>query len=109
MSQNIVLQQFAIAIICVFQTAPECRLSPLSLSYGGSQNITAQGNPCVAWKKIPEQLQPKKWQFSTRNLTRVGSTCQNPDDDVNGPWCYVSTDTYRVEYCNISYCGTYAW
>ena len=31
--------------------------------------------------------------------------CRNPNNDVNGPWCFTSLETGRMEYCDIPYCG----
>ena len=79
-------------------------MSPMALGYNGQHNVTSSGKECITWEKIPMYLRPTSWQFD-QDITDARGYCRNPDADVKGPWCYVSLDTYRVEYCDIPYCG----
>ena len=54
----------------------------------GFSTKTASGKECIPWKDAV--------QFREYGNSR---NCKNPENDVNGSWCY--TDTYgNYEYCN---------
>lgn len=37
-----------------------------------------------------------------------GNKCRNPDNDPEGPWCYVEiSGNVTVDYCNLDLCGRY--
>uniref|UniRef100_A0A8B9CMH4 Kringle domain-containing protein n=1 Tax=Anser brachyrhynchus TaxID=132585 RepID=A0A8B9CMH4_9AVES len=42
------------------------------------------------------------WAFQGAGLEE--NYCRNPDDDVNGPWCYTADPAIRFDYCNIPEC-----
>jgi hypothetical protein len=39
--------------------------------------------------------------WSYNGQTFVGGVCGNPDDDINGPWCFTqsSCDGFSYAYC----------
>ncbi|CAB1340302.1 unnamed protein product [Coregonus sp. 'balchen'] len=40
------------------------------------------------------------------SMTMLGVTCQrNPDNDVNGPWCYTTDKSKKWDYCQIPDCA----
>lgn len=84
-----------------------CRNSPLALGYAGAHNTTVTGESCVPWYSVLgspfTKIHPMTWHFDRPD--KLGSTCLNPDDDINGPWCYVNADNLRMEYCDIPFCS----
>ncbi|XP_067409132.1 plasminogen-like [Emydura macquarii macquarii] len=72
--------------------------------YRGTTAKTASGRTCQEWS-----LQKPHGHDSFTPLThpRAGlekNYCRNPDEDINGPWCY-TTDLWKAwEYCEIPKC-----
>ncbi|XP_069938089.1 uncharacterized protein [Cherax quadricarinatus] len=52
--------------------------------YVGDQNVTQSGQACVDW---------------AGDHGIHGAVCRNPDNEV-APWCYVTDDHSRTDYCN---------
>lgn len=84
--------------------ARDCRIGN-GVSYRGPTSITAAGVTCQAWSaQSPHQhnsFTPET--HPTKGLE--GNSCRNPDNDVNGPWCYTTSRSKKWDYCEIPTCG----
>ena len=58
----------------------------------GVKNVTFDGKSCLHWASMEEQTTKMNWTGLTKNF------CSNPDDWVNGPWCYISKTTRKECY-----------
>ncbi|KAJ0026797.1 hypothetical protein NQD34_017797 [Periophthalmus magnuspinnatus] len=74
-------------------------------TYRGPTSMTAAGVTCQAWSaQSPHQhnsFTPET--HPTKGLD--GNSCRNPDNDVNGPWCYTTDRTKKWDYCEIPDCA----
>ncbi|GAA6226940.1 plasminogen isoform X1 [Lates japonicus] len=88
------------------QTPPEtdCKVGN-GLSYRGPTSITVLGVTCQAWSaQSPHQHNSFTPQtHPDRGLE--GNSCRNPDNDVNGPWCYTTDSSKKWDYCQIPDCA----
>uniref|UniRef100_A0A8C5BNI4 Plasminogen n=1 Tax=Gadus morhua TaxID=8049 RepID=A0A8C5BNI4_GADMO len=48
---------------------------------------------------------PERGQSRLVFLPPDGLYCRNPDDDVNGPWCYTTDRSKKWDYCQIPECA----
>uniref|UniRef100_A0A4W3GEY2 Macrophage stimulating 1 n=1 Tax=Callorhinchus milii TaxID=7868 RepID=A0A4W3GEY2_CALMI len=61
-------------------------------TYRGTVSVTQSGKTCQEWiSNFPEKGLDMNY-------------CRNPDNDVNGPWCYTTDWTTRIEACGIKRC-----
>ncbi|XP_076612809.1 plasminogen [Chaetodon auriga] len=74
-------------------------------SYRGPTSITILGVTCQAWSsQSPHQHNSFTPQsHPTKGLE--GNSCRNPDNDVNGPWCYTTDRNKKWDYCQIPDCA----
>lgn len=73
-------------------------------AYRGKKATTAAGTPCQAWAA----QEPHHHRiFTPETNPRAGlekNYCRNPDDDVNGPWCYTTNPKKLFDYCDVPHC-----
>ncbi|XP_060947279.1 plasminogen [Limanda limanda] len=74
-------------------------------TYRGPTSITILGVTCQAWSaQSPHQHNSfTPVTHSTKGLE--GNSCRNPDNDVNGPWCYTTDRNKKWDYCQIPDCA----
>eukprot|EP00075_Anas_platyrhynchos_P001321 XP_005015962.2 plasminogen [Anas platyrhynchos] len=71
--------------------------------YRGTEAKTWRGIPCQKWaEKTPHNPNITPEKYPSAGLEE--NYCRNPDDDVNGPWCYTTDPAIRFDYCNIPEC-----
>ncbi|XP_059898409.1 plasminogen [Gadus macrocephalus] len=74
-------------------------------TYRGSTSMTSAGVTCQAWSS---QVPHKHNRFIPQMHPELGlerNYCRNPDDDVNGPWCYTTDRSKKWDYCQIPECA----
>ncbi|CAL8316864.1 unnamed protein product [Boreogadus saida] len=74
-------------------------------TYRGSTSMTSTGVTCQAWSS---QVPHKHNRFIPQMHPGLGldrNYCRNPDDDVNGPWCYTTDSSKKWDYCQIPECA----
>ena len=78
--------------------------------YRGSYSSAEKGLQCISWEKLHRR---HKWHpRQNPNAGLESNYCRNPDNDVKGPWCYVSlrrrgvkNSKNKYQYCSdIPYC-----
>lgn len=74
-------------------------------TYRGPTSITVLGVTCQAWSaQSPHQHNSfTPVTHPTKGLD--GNSCRNPDNDVNGPWCYTTDTNKKWDYCQIPDCA----
>ncbi|KAK7907740.1 hypothetical protein WMY93_016352 [Mugilogobius chulae] len=80
----------------VTQTPPEqdCK-NGNGVTYRGPTSMTAAGVTCQAWSA--QSPHPHNSFTPETHPTKGldGNSCRNPDNDVNGPWCYTTDRTKK--------------
>merc|ERR1711936_520655 len=77
---------------------------PRGFNYQGNTAVTGKGRRCQRW----DRNYPNKINY--RPSGRIDHNyCRNPDNDENGPWCYLadyksSDGTRNYQYCDIPSC-----
>ncbi|ELT92338.1 hypothetical protein CAPTEDRAFT_49356, partial [Capitella teleta] len=80
------------------------------LGYSGTLQYSQLGVECKAWHTAKPFLYQQIWANQHPDVIDViplefNNYCRNPDDDMNGPWCFTDIKTMRMEYCNVPLCG----
>ncbi|XP_066533081.1 plasminogen-like [Hoplias malabaricus] len=72
-------------------------------TYRGPTSKTITGVTCQAWAAQT----PHVSNFSPlthRDKGLESNECRNPDNDINGPWCYTTDPSKKWDYCQIPDC-----
>uniref|UniRef100_A0ABZ3NPN7 Prothrombin n=1 Tax=Gadus morhua TaxID=8049 RepID=A0ABZ3NPN7_GADMO len=88
------------------RTAPpaEC-LTNQGLDYSGDVSVSLGGHACLDWASPRARARSVKMQFIPE-VRLPGNKCRNPDDDPEGPWCFVEVyGNVSVDYCDLQLCG----
>ena len=86
----------------------DCKRSKLGTEYLGHEAITKSRRTCQEWSTISHKFQQA--DFPDVSIEAAGNKCRNPDNEPNGPWCYVmnpnmdSATPFIWEYCDIPMC-----
>uniref|UniRef100_A0A8C6XSW2 Prothrombin n=1 Tax=Naja naja TaxID=35670 RepID=A0A8C6XSW2_NAJNA len=73
-------------------------------NYKGKISVTKSGTECQFWSsKFPHIPQFNETSHPDANLTE--NYCRNPNNNLQGPWCYTRNPTVRIEECAIPVCG----
>lgn len=75
------------------------------LDYSGDLNVTMGGHVCLPWSSPVVQTLSKNKEFIPE-ITLTANKCRNPDNDPEGPWCYVAdAGNVTIDYCDLELCG----
>ncbi|XP_034035444.1 prothrombin isoform X1 [Thalassophryne amazonica] len=79
-------------------------LSSNGIDYAGDLSVTLGGHTCLSWQSAQAQALSMDKDFIPE-VTLQGNKCRNPDDDPEGPWCYVLiSGNVTVDYCDLELC-----
>lgn len=73
-------------------------------TYRGPTSITVSGVTCQAWSAQSPHSHSGFTPESHPDKGLEGNSCRNPDNDVNGPWCYTTDTNKKWDYCQIPDC-----
>ncbi|XP_061549579.1 prothrombin [Phycodurus eques] len=74
------------------------------VEYIGDLAVTLGGHTCLQWS-LPEVKKLSQGKEFLPEVSLEGNKCRNPDDDPEGPWCYVQqSGNVTLDYCNIHLC-----
>ncbi|KAG8444470.1 hypothetical protein GDO86_009590 [Hymenochirus boettgeri] len=86
--------------------SPDCIIGK-GEDYRGTRSTTVSGHTCQAWSSQTPQEHASFTPVTHPQSGLDSNYCRNPDGDINGPWCFVTTPgTVKWEYCDISRCAT---
>jgi hypothetical protein len=72
----------------------------LPREYHGTLSTSASGRKCQKWNvQEPHHHDKTPEEFPDKNLGDH-NYCRNPDDDINGAWCFTEDPNLRWEYCD---------
>ncbi|XP_038569534.1 prothrombin isoform X3 [Micropterus salmoides] len=79
-------------------------LPSYGIDYTGDLAVTLGGHTCLQWSAAEAQALSKNKEFIAE-VTLQGNKCRNPDNDPEGPWCYVRVSgNVTVDYCDLELC-----
>ncbi|KAF7660261.1 hypothetical protein LDENG_00285290, partial [Lucifuga dentata] len=74
------------------------------VDYTGDLNVTLGGHACLSWS-LPQVTALSQDKEFIPEVRLQGNKCRNPDDDLEGPWCYVEVSgNVSVDYCDLQLC-----
>ena len=81
---------------------PDCKNfdDKKAIFYDGKISTTKSGFTCQNWN----ENYPHKPQYPGNKELWNHNYCRNPDNDVNGAWCYTLDPLVAWEYCDIPVC-----
>ncbi|XP_038159173.1 prothrombin [Cyprinodon tularosa] len=74
------------------------------IDYIGDLSVTLGGHTCLPWSS-PEAVARSRDKEFIPEVELQGNRCRNPDNDPEGPWCYVEVSgNITVDYCDLELC-----
>ncbi|XP_008301639.1 prothrombin [Stegastes partitus] len=81
----------------------EC-LPSYGIDYVGDLDVTLGGHTCLQWSS-PEVTALSKDKDFIPEVNLLTNKCRNPDNDPEGPWCYVHiSGNITIDYCDLELC-----
>lgn len=85
---------------------PSVCLPNYGVDYTGDMSVTLAGHTCLLWSS-PEVKALSRDKDFMPEVILLGNKCRNPDNDLEGPWCYVNiAGNVTIDYCDLELCGT---
>ncbi|KAF6734885.1 Prothrombin [Oryzias melastigma] len=79
-------------------------LTNYGVDYTGDLSVTWGGHTCLQWS-LPQVKALSKDKEFIPEIQLIGNKCRNPDNDPEGPWCYVEiSGNITVDYCDLELC-----
>ncbi|XP_041822567.1 prothrombin [Chelmon rostratus] len=79
-------------------------LQNYGIDYVGDLAVSLGGHTCLQWSSPEAQALSKDKEFIPEVILQ-GNKCRNPDNDPEGPWCYVEiSGNVTVDYCDLELC-----
>lgn len=80
-------------------------LKNYGVDYVGDLDVSLGGHTCLDWLS-PEAVFLSKNKDFTPDFILHCNKCRNPDNDPEGPWCYVEINgNVTMDYCDLELCG----
>ncbi|XP_029282560.1 prothrombin [Cottoperca gobio] len=74
------------------------------IDYIGDLAVTLGGHTCMPWSSPEAKVLSADKEFIPEVIL-LGNKCRNPDNDPEGPWCYVRvSENVTVDYCDLDLC-----
>ncbi|KAL0967413.1 hypothetical protein UPYG_G00251930 [Umbra pygmaea] len=73
-------------------------------TYRGPTSITMTGVTCQRWSAQSPHSHTSFMPETHPDKGLESNNCRNPDNDVNGPWCYTTDRNKKWDYCQIPDC-----
>ncbi|CAJ1087472.1 coagulin factor II [Xyrichtys novacula] len=74
------------------------------IDYTGDLAVTLGGHTCLQWSSPVAVALSRDKEFIPEVLL-TGNKCRNPDNDPEGPWCYVEVaGNTTMDYCDVEIC-----
>uniref|UniRef100_A0A4W5NGB0 Plasminogen n=1 Tax=Hucho hucho TaxID=62062 RepID=A0A4W5NGB0_9TELE len=74
-------------------------------TYRGPTSMTMLGVTCQRWSSQSPHPHASFNPGSHPDKGLESNNCRNPDNDVNGPWCYTTDRSKKWDYCQIPDCA----
>ncbi|MED6264689.1 hypothetical protein CHARACLAT_017232 [Characodon lateralis] len=74
------------------------------IDYTGDLSVTVGGHTCLQWASREAAALNRSKEFIPE-VVLEGNKCRNPDNDPEGPWCYVDiSGNISIDYCDLELC-----
>lgn len=74
------------------------------IDYVGDLDVTIGGHTCLQWS-LPEVKALSLDKDFIPEVSLQGNKCRNPDNDPEGPWCYVDiSGNLTIDLCDLEIC-----
>ncbi|XP_038819068.1 plasminogen-like isoform X2 [Salvelinus namaycush] len=83
---------------------PDCKVGNGG-TYRGPASMTMLGVTCQRWSSQSPHQHASFNPESHPDKGLESNNCRNPDNDVNGPWCYTTDRSKKWDYCQIPECA----
>lgn len=81
----------------------EC-IPDYGVDYTGDLAVSLGGHTCLQWASPKATALSKDKEFIPE-VRLISNKCRNPDNDPEGPWCYVDIfGNVTVDYCDLQMC-----
>ncbi|XP_056620632.1 plasminogen isoform X1 [Triplophysa dalaica] len=84
-------------------TLGDCKIGN-GADYRGPTSTTIMGVTCQAWSSMTPHQHASFTPETHPDRGLESNQCRNPDNDVNGPWCYTTDRNQKWEHCQIPDC-----
>ncbi|XP_076144322.1 prothrombin [Alosa pseudoharengus] len=71
--------------------------------YKGTLSVTMKGFTCLPWNSPKAKKKASGVEFLP-NVVLEANYCRNPDNDTEGPWCFVDYPNVTMDYCDLDLC-----
>ncbi|XP_012670406.2 prothrombin [Clupea harengus] len=71
--------------------------------YKGTLSVTMRGFTCLPWAS-PKAVKKAVGKEFLPEVKLEVNYCRNPDDDTEGPWCFVDYPNVTMDYCELELC-----
>ncbi|KAG5284994.1 hypothetical protein AALO_G00032830 [Alosa alosa] len=71
--------------------------------YNGTLSVTMKGFACLPWATPKAKKKAAGLEFLP-NVVLEANYCRNPDNDAEGPWCFVDHPNVTMDYCDLQLC-----
>ncbi|XP_023252211.1 prothrombin [Seriola lalandi dorsalis] len=79
-------------------------LRNFGVDYIGDRDVSMGGHTCLQWASPQATARSRDKEFIPE-VSLQGNKCRNPDNDPEGPWCYVEVSgNVTVDYCDLHLC-----
>ncbi|XP_029378356.1 prothrombin [Echeneis naucrates] len=79
-------------------------LPNFGIDYVGDLDVTLSGRRCLQWS-LPAVTALSKDKDFIPEVVLQDNKCRNPDNDPEGPWCYVDVaGNITVDFCDLTLC-----
>ncbi len=74
------------------------------IDYTGDLDVTLGGHTCLDWSSPRATALSQDKEFIPE-VTLQGNKCRNPDNDPEGPWCFVEVSgNVTIDFCDLELC-----
>ncbi|XP_056419590.1 plasminogen [Hyla sarda] len=92
--------------ITMVSSSPDCMIGK-GQDYRGTKSVTVKGYTCQSWKSQTPHAHASFTPETHPNSDLDNNYCRNPDGDINGPWCFITTPgPVTWDYCDIPTCAS---
>ncbi|XP_072235298.1 prothrombin [Leuresthes tenuis] len=97
-------EDFAPSTVAPEPVKTEKCLPNYGIDYIGDLSVSMQGHACLQWSS-PETTALSQDKEFIPEVELQGNKCRNPDNDPEGPWCYVDVSgNITIDYCDLQLC-----
>ena len=67
--------------------------------------MSSGGHVCNFWSNKTAEHQVLSGYFPDESIVDAANYCRNPNNESDGPWCFVDGNGYSWQYCDVPRCS----